>query len=122
MLWEGLISAFDKYVQNISLLKPTSQSAAYCKSLEHVFESNGAWIVLVKLICSGLPNLDYDTSVAATSSDQFVATLAEYCLFGIGVNIDATFVRDLFAPMCITLWQPCIFLAKTLARCDVMEP
>ena len=121
MLWDGLIVALDRYFQNITKLDQGVESQQYCDYMAELFSPSGAGHDLVKLICSGLPGLDYSLAIAPTSTDQFAATIHEMCLLGLGVNIDVDFARDMFAPFCITMWQPCLFLAKTVARCDCME-
>ena len=55
------------------------------------------------------------------TSDQCAEKIAEYCMFGLGIRVEHELLRDLIAPFCITLWQPCDFLAQAVAKCKLME-
>jgi hypothetical protein len=120
-LWECLVSSFDKYIKLVSSTIRTSDGEGFCIMLRRLFDgdgSAGAW--LIRLICSGLSD-DRSAVLSPTSTDECADQIAEYCLFGLGVQIDIAFVRDAIAPFCIALWEPSQFLAKTLVRCEFME-
>ena len=122
VLWEGLRVEVDRAILRLIGRTMDADPRVYKKFHAPVNTLTGEqWNQAAAIIAHALPD-GQDDLQNLSSTAECAELVTEYCACAFGVALDAKLVEELIGPLCIQgIAEPSAFLAKTLARCDVME-
>jgi len=116
ILWEGLAGAVARFVaQEMDFTPPKKARFEWQATLL----DEASWDAASCVICSSMA--DGAAELEPTSVDECVELIAVQCMTELGVRVDADLLKQHVAPLCISVIEPSLFLAKTFVRTDRMS-
>lgn len=79
------------------------------------------WAVVGRTIYGGIHGASCADEMAATSTDDVADFIVFFCTSALNVHVNVQSVIDIISPLCTSVLEPSVFLAKTIMRGYMMD-